>query len=356
MLGIDPRAARYTWTAALVLLLLSTLYVIRVTLIVFVLALLFAYLLYPLMDLFDRHLTSKTRTPALAMTFVLVIGILAAFGTFVGSVVADQATNLAKQAPVFLARLSQNPPPAPQGVKSFTSEVTSLLQTQLQEHYSDIVSALPRLSLRVLAASGNVLYVIIIPILSFFILRDGRRIRDGFIEMLDSGRQSARETLDDAHTLLLQYMRALLFLCCATFVSFSIVLSIMRVPYPILLAATAFPLEFIPLVGPLAAAVIIMVVSIVTGYAHLLWLFLFLCVYRIFQDYVLSPHLMSRGVELHPLFVIFGVFAGGEIGGVAGIFLSVPVLALVRLLYHRSLLTRKRNSSPSPALNTIRQA
>ncbi len=54
-----------------------------------------------------------------------------------------------------------------------------------------------------------------------------------------------------------------------------------------------------------------------------------------FQDYILSPHLMSKGVELHPLLVIFGVFAGGEIGGVAGVFLSIPVLALIRLLYHR---------------------
>jgi predicted PurR-regulated permease PerM len=43
---------------------------------------------------------------------------------------------------------------------------------------------------------------------------------------------------------------------------------------------------------------------------------------------------MSKGVELHPLLIVFGVFAGGEIGGVAGIFLSVPTLALIRLLYH----------------------
>ncbi len=45
--------------------------------------------------------------------------------------------------------------------------------------------------------------------------------------------------------------------------------------------------------------------------------------------------LMSKGVELHPLLIIFGVLAGGEIGGVAGIFLSMPVLALIRLFYHR---------------------
>jgi predicted PurR-regulated permease PerM len=56
----------------------------------------------------------------------------------------------------------------------------------------------------------------------------------------------------------------------------------------------------------------------------------------LFQDYVLSPHLMSKGVELHPLMIILGVLAGGEIGGVAGIFLSVPALALIRLLYHRA--------------------
>ena len=53
----------------------------------------------------------------------------------------------------------------------------------------------------------------------------------------------------------------------------------------------------------------------------------------LFQDYFLSPHLMGQGVELHPLLVLFGVFAGAEVAGVAGSFLSVPVLALVRVLY-----------------------
>ncbi|MGA2711487.1 MAG: AI-2E family transporter [Bryobacteraceae bacterium] len=361
MLGIDPKAARYTWTAALVLLLLSTIYVIRETLIVFVIALLFAYLLYPLMDLIDRHLTAKTRTPALAMTFVIVIGILAVFGTLIGSVVANQAANLAQQAPVFLDRLSRNPPPAPQGVKSFASQITGALENQLRQHYGDIVSTLPRLSLRILSASRNLIYVIIIPILSFFILRDGRSIRDGFLDMLESGQQAAakdtaKATLDDAHTLLLVYMRSLLFLCCATFLSFSIVFSAMGLPYAILLAATAFPLEFVPMVGPLTAALIIIAVSVVTGYPHIWWLVVYLGLYRLFQDYVLSPQIMSKGVEMHPLLIILGVFAGGEIGGVAGIFLSVPILALIRLLYHRSLHGSRRNSSRSAALNTIRQA
>ena len=54
-----------------------------------------------------------------------------------------------------------------------------------------------------------------------------------------------------------------------------------------------------------------------------------------FQDYMLSPHLMGQGVELHPLLVLFGVFAGAELAGIPGTFLSVPVLAMVRVIYLR---------------------
>ncbi len=321
MLGIDYKAARSTWTAALVLLLLGTMYLIREVLIVFVIALLFAYLLYPLMDLIDRHLPSKTRTPALAITYILVIGILAGFGVSVGSVVAEQAANLATQAPAFLDRIRQNPLPGPQAVTSLKGQVIGFIEGQLRQHYNDIAVVVPRMGLRLLTASGNLIYLILIPILSFLILRDGKAILSAFLEMLEPDHETAaKDTLDDIHELLLLYMRALLFLCCATLISFSIVLSALNLRYAILLATIAFALEFIPLMGPLTAAVIIIVVSIASAYPHVWWLVIFLGVYRLLQDYVLSPQLMSKGVALHPLMVIFGVLAGGEIGGAAGIF------------------------------------
>ena len=335
MLGIDPKAARCTWTAALVLLAISMVYFVRGALIVFVIALLLAYLLYPLMDLFDRHLPSKSRTPALAMTFVLAIGILACFGVLMGSVVAEQAANLAARAPALLDRLRQTPAPGPQDVNSLKGQVIDFIQGQLRQHYNDVALAVPRVALSVLSASRNLIYLVVIPILSFLILRDGRDILSAFLEMLGSGHETARDTLGDIHELLLLYMRALLFLCCATFISFSIVLAAMGVPYAMLLASIAFALEFIPLVGPLTAAGIIIAVSLVSGYPHVLWLVIFLGLYRLLQDYGLSPLLMSKGVALHPLMIIFGVLAGSEIGGVAGIFLSIPVLALIRLFYHR---------------------
>ena len=76
---------------------------------------------------------------------------------------------------------------------------------------------------------------------------------------------------------------------------------------------------------------------------------IFLLAYRMFQDYILSPHLMGQGVELHPLLVLFGVFAGAEVAGIPGTFLSVPVLALVRILYLRIRKSRLRQSQSRPA-------
>jgi predicted PurR-regulated permease PerM len=324
MLGVDLKTARHTWTAAVVLLMLGVVYLIRQTLFVFVIALMLAYLLYPLFDAIDRRLGSKHRGIALTITYVLVLALLVGFGFFIGSHVGDQASQLAQEI---------RKPGIADKVRQWRI-LNIPVGAQIFSHYADIVSRLPSITFKVLAASTNLIYLIVIPILSFFILKDGRQIRDSFLEMLDHGRRTVEDTLTDAHTLLLQYMRALLFLCLATLVAFSIALSILKVPYATLLAAIAFPLEFIPLVGPLTAAAIILSVSAVSG-GPVLSVFIFLGCYRMFQDYVLSPHLMSKGVELHPLLVIFGVFAGEEIAGVQGVFLSVPVLALLRLLYFR---------------------
>jgi predicted PurR-regulated permease PerM len=338
MLGLDSRAAKYTFTVAVVLVLLYGLFLIRGVLFVVTVSIMLAYLLYPLVDQLDRYLPGRSRTPALAAVYLLLIGALAALGVTIGSRAASEAKSLSEQAPALIKRMQQAPAPAtPAGLQSLKETALKGLQSYIYGHYKEFASSLPRFTLEVLKASSNLLYVIIIPIMSFFVLKDGRKLRDEFLDLLQPGehRAFADDLLRDIHTLLLQYMRALFSLCCITLVTFAIVLSVMGVPDSILLASVAFPLEFIPLVGPLIAAVTILSVTILTGYPHLLWVVLFLGAYRILQDYVVSPRLMSEGIEIHPLLVIFGVFAGGEIGGVEGTFLSVPALALMRVVYRR---------------------
>jgi predicted PurR-regulated permease PerM len=336
MLGIDRQAARYTWTAAAILLLLVALYLIRTTLFVFIVALLFAYLLTPLVNFLDRLLpASRTRTPALIVAYIIVIGALIFAGIELGSRIVDEANSLTAKVQELLKTASQSAPVA--GQSGFLSSIFGTIQLQVRQHITDIVSFLPKAGLKALSIAGDLVWVIIVPILSFFFLKDGRAMREALLGLVDEGprRSVLEDVVKDMNVLLAQYMRALLVLSLFTLTFFSFYLSVTRVPYALLLAAIAAVLEFIPMIGPLTAAVVIMLVAGFSGYEHLLFILIFLGVYRVFQDYVVSPHLLSEGMELHPLLVMFGVFAGAELGGVPGSFLSVPILALVRILYLR---------------------
>ena len=62
---------------------------------------------------------------------------------------------------------------------------------------------------------------------------------------------------------------------------------------------------------------------------------------------------MSSGMELHPLLIMFGVFAGQQIAGIAGAFLSVPVMAVLRIIYRRLERARLQKEISAPELMPV---
>jgi predicted PurR-regulated permease PerM len=351
MLGIDRRAASYTLTSALVLLLLYLIYLVRSTLFIFTLALLFAYLLSPLVNALDRLLPrSSTRAPALALAYIIFLGIVVFIGIEIGNRVVEQAKALNAKLPQMIESLKSPTPGAPQAANSLKAQIAEKIRSEVAERSGDLISWLASAGVKFVTVASGVIYIVIIPILGFFFLKDAGEIRQHLLDLVPVG--SRRELLDDVmadvHLLLAHYMRALVMLALAAFTSYGIFFTVTGIPFGILLAVFAGLLEFIPMVGPLTAAVTIIVVTGVSG-GPVLAILIFLAVYRVIQDYIISPHLMGQGIELHPLLVLFGVFAGAEIAGIAGTFLSVPVLAMVRILYiriRRARLSVQRSVAP----------
>ena len=343
MLGIDRRAARYAWTVALTLLAMCLVYLVRKTLFVFVLALLFAYLLSPLVNLLDRALYgNRTRGLALGLAYIIFVGVVVLIGSQIGSRIVAQANSLGQRLPGLVEswqKANQNPPTA---ATSLRDQLLDRAKAEIAARSGDIVSVVSRAGLKALTAAEDLLYIVVIPILAFFFLKDAQVIRQRILDLVDEGPRRALmdDVLADVHLLLARYIRNLVLLSLATFTAYTISFSIMGVPYAVLLAAVAGMLEFIPTLGPFAAGAAIVLVGAISG-GPVLAILIFLLAYRVFQDYILSPLLMKQGMELHPLMVMFGVFAGAEIAGVAGAFLSVPVLALVRVMYERIRKTRR---------------
>ena len=161
----------------------------------------------------------------------------------------------------------------------------------------------------------------------------------GIVE--ESRRPVVDGILGDINRLLGEYIRALVLLSVSGFITYVIFLSVTGAPYAVLLSGVAAIGEFLPVVGPAAAGAIALLVTGLAGYNHLLALVIFWIIFRMFQDYVVSPYLMGRGVELNPVLVLFGVLAGEQIAGVTGMFFSVPVIATLRVLFVRLQRSRR---------------
>ncbi len=337
MLGIDRRILSAAWTLLLFAAAVGAVYLAARTIVVFVVALLFAYLLTPVVDFAHRRAPRNwSRNAVLGIVYVVLVAGLVGMFVVLGSKIGEEAGMLAQRLP---ERIKTEDPlagiPFPGFLDPWRAQIIDILRSQLSGLDEKVLPMLTAAGSQVVAGLGSLLTAVLIPILSFFFLKDGREMRNALVEAAGSNANFVSGILDDLHDLLAQYIRALVLLAMATLLFYTIFLQSIGVPYPILLAGIAAILEVIPVVGPLTASGVILLVAGVNGFPHMLWIFVFLVVYRVFQDYVLNPYLMSAGVDVPPLLVLFGVLAGEQIAGVAGMFFSVPVIAALRILMVR---------------------
>ena len=148
-------------------------------------------------------------------------------------------------------------------------------------------------------------------------------------------RQFLKGMIEDLNQMLAHFIRAQLILAALSLVVYISVLSLLGVPYSVVLGTLGGVMEFIPIVGPLVAAVAILGVAFLANYAHVIGLAMFLGVWRLIQDYFNQPRIMGNKLEMHPLAAIFAVLAGGEVAGVIGVYLSIPIMAALRILWKR---------------------
>lgn len=337
MLGIDRRTIKIAWTLFLFALLLVVVHEIGRTVLIFALALTFAFLLAPVVNTLERTFHARIpRVVSLGVVYVGLTGAIVLTMIPLGSRVSEEAAALASRLPDALKGNPLASLPMPRWLEPWRPQVTSYVDARLVDLGHAAGPMLTAASGHIISGISAILAAVLVPILGFFFLKDGLTIRAAIVESFARQRQPLiNSLLLDLHVLLAQYIRALVLLALATFTSYSIFLAIAGVAFPVLLAGIAAVLEFIPALGPLAAGLTIVIVCAVTGYQHVAIVVVFLLIYRVFQDYVLNPYLMSQGIELHPLLVLFGVLAGEQLGGIPGMFFSVPVMAALRLILIR---------------------
>src|SRR5438132_917436 len=327
---------------------LWVLYKLTTVILLVVLSIFFAYLVAPLVDLVQRPIRIGGRERmvprglAIAIVYiVLFFGIGLAIYFLAPQFAAQfpefkqQATAYYKTITGYSDRLNQyfKQHRMPEGVaKAFNDTVLGLI-----EQGGGIVTAAAQHVL------GWVIYLpwlVLIPILSFFLLKDADSFRRSALAMLPRGRLRWRgdEFFQDVNSTLAAYIRAQLTACFLIGAICSMGFALIGLPSPLVLGTIAGLLEFVPLVGPLLVAILVALLAMLhSGFGMALIVMVFLGVLRLVQDYAIYPRIIGVGIHLHPLAVILAILAGAELAGVAGVFLAIPVIAILTVSYRHWL-------------------
>ena len=336
----DRRTANVLGTIVLFGLIAGFIFAARRILVVFLFAVLFAYLLEPLVSLVQHRsrLSRGSRWLAILQVYLILLLIISGVFLGLGPRIADEGRTFAAALPGLLDKLSSGAMVTQFGGKHGWSEDTQIrVQEFFGAHRDAIIAWASDFGGRATMLLTNVVWLIVIPILAVFFLRDGRGFANSVIEIAERRRQRQflSSIIEDLNLMLAGYIRAQLILAGLSLVVYTVVLLLLRVPYAIILGLVGGAMEFIPLAGPLVAALVILGVAFLTGYHHLLVIALFLVACRLVQDYVNAPRIMGGKLELHPLAALFAILTGGEIAGVIGVYLSIPIMAALRILWKR---------------------
>lgn len=332
---IDGRTTRVLFTVLLFAIALGFLYVARHTLIAFLFAVFFAYLVEPAVSRFQQW--TKRRSIAIAIIYSLIIILLATFFFFVGPRIGRETQKLTASLPSLLEKVNSGQIAEEIGLEHHWSATTSRqLSAFLASHRGFLLELGQKVGLRVAELAQDSWLIVLVPILAAFFLSDAHTFSQVVLSFFHSKphREFMQGVIHDMNQMLADFIRAQLTLAALSWAVYSAFLGATGVQYALMLGTAGGILEFIPVVGPLVAAALIFGVALLTG-SHWIIVLIFLICWRGIQDYVVSPRVMGKSMELHPLAAIFGVLAGGEIAGVLGVYLSIPVMASLRIVWRR---------------------
>jgi len=312
-----------------------------------VLAILLAYLINPLVKAihrpFDKGRFAGTmpRPVAIAFAFLLVFGILAIGVGLISPRVSEQAKTFAANIPTYTSELQAS-------LYEFNRRldrmrVSDSIQTQVNEGINRALDSIGIGVTNFFSAAAVFLtylpWLILIPILSFFFLKDAQFFRLGLLRMFPVGDWRSRmdAILADVNDTLTAYTRAQLISCLWIGVVCTIGFYLLGNNYALLLGVLAGIFEFVPIIGPLAIAIIATVVAGFESGLQAALTTLFLAVLRVMQDYVIYPRIVREGIHLHPLAIILSVLAGEQVAGIPGVFIAIPLVALGTVLHKHFL-------------------
>jgi predicted PurR-regulated permease PerM len=304
--------------------------------IVIVGAIFFAYLVYPIV----RWLNRKLHLILAILVVYAVLAALVAIGlSYLIPSISNEVGTLSHQGPSIIAKIqdfftSPNTPvlgSAPEAVRKELAQLPAQTVVWFQTHGGGAATSAITVLVGTAAFVGA---LIVIPVLGAYLLYDSEAIKRFFMGFIPEKRRDATlGLLAELEEVLGGFIRGQLLVGVTVGLIISVGLMLAQVPYAILIGAVAGALDLIPYIGPVIAFVPAFAIGYSSGGIHeaILVTVVFVVANQL-EGHVIAPNIVSRTIKLSPSAIVLAVLIGGELYGVPGMFIAVPIAGIIRVL------------------------
>ena len=316
-------------------------YMVSETLVPFVTAFIFAYLLQPIIDNnskrfnLPRGLIAAGVFTVFVSTFIIILIVLL-------PIIYNQTALLITKIPSYknnfnvglnylLARADTIDP-------DIANKISDSLQNVVNSVFSVVVAAANNIWDYTLATINFFAIIVLVPVILYYFLRDWPKMLNSVESILPRKEKSkVGEIFSDINNLLSAYIRGQLNICLLLSAYYLIGLNFIGIDLALLLGIIAGFLVVIPFIGALIS-LFLMLVSCYFSYGvsiHILYVLILFVIAHIIESYILTPKIIGGKIGLHPVWIIFSVFAAGSVFGFIGIVFAIPIAGVIKiLLFH----------------------
>ncbi|AEO05585.1 AI-2E family transporter [Listeria monocytogenes] len=307
------------------------------------------YLFNPIIDWLEKH--KWKRGWAIALLYLVIIGLLILLFSFVIPAVKDQIVSLFKSFPGYWDQITQK-------FDEFSrSSLFDQLKDKLNTNMSDIMKTLSTKGTSVINSSISsigsivgtvtevVLAIVTTPLVLFYLLKDGKKLPDFLLKMLPvNGRAHTRQVLGEANHQISSYIRGQIIVSLCIGILLFIGYLIIGLPYALTLAIIAACTSIVPYLGPAIAITPAIIIAIVTSPWLLIKLIIVWCVVQLLEGKFISPQVMGKTLKVHPITILFVILVAGNLFGVLGVIFAVPGYAVLKVIVTHVFIWFKRIS------------
>ena len=297
------------------------------------------------------------RLIATLLVFFALGYVVFAGATLMVSPFVDQIHGLANNLPLYQRKIAQYAAELQALYNGLPPDIRALLHRP--EGAGGGFSPAPWLQSILLATvSGlaRIVDLILIPVLAFYFVLDGRALRNEFLALIPPRRvREALSLMRESSGIMRTYIIAQLWLCVIAGVVVYAGLSLIHMPYALVLGLLAGFTRAIPIIGPILGGIPIVLLAAVLppdhggGIALALKVLVFFSALHLFESKLLMPKFIGHRIHLHAAVVIIVLLIGAEFFGLLGMFLAAPLAAIGRILIAYYVIRPRRRAARVPA-------